>query len=505
MERCMANLRLERVSKQYDTTSWGVRSIDLRVEDGELLAIVGASGSGKSTLLRIIAGLERPCAGEVFLDGSRVTDVPPWDRDVGLVSDAASLLPHLTVAENLEWSRRQRRRRKVRQESDGSRSGNGGTEGKIEGDYGAEEPAVVELGELLGLTGLFTRRPAELSAGQQQRVALGRALASRPRVLLLDEPLGRIDGPGRQSLAWELKRVQRSTRTTWIYVTHDRREAVAVADRVAVLDDGRLLQVGTERELRERPRDLKVMAWWWDGWLSGLAGTGEMVGPRRRKMFRFRSPQLSPHGLDIDAGTDAGIEADVDAGVRSEIAVPGNGQAVVDDQSAGVWVVGVDEVAGRPAGDGGRPRPMLAVWPSEQVVVRFDRLAACSNGEKLSGEVVGRDGVAGAVATSSGQVVERRDWEDKAWALVALDPPSGVQGVHGALGSGDWELSFASALARGWVWGRIRNEGADTVELPGHHSAKIDVGTQVVVEFDSREARCFDHGLERWDERTSQG
>jgi multiple sugar transport system ATP-binding protein len=451
----MAKLRLERVSKQYDTASWGVRALDLLVDEGELVAVVGASGSGKTTLLRLIAGLEQLSDGDIFIGGRQVTSDPPWKRDVGLVSEAAALMPQLTVEENLDWSRRQRKRRSEDQASGDQASGY-----QASGDSGGSgELSAARIAEMLGLNGVLGRRPAELSAGQQQRVALGRALASRPRVMLLDEPLGRIDGPGRQSLAWELKRIQQLTRTTWVYVTHDRQEAVTVADRVAVLHEGRLLQVGTDAELRRRPSHLRVMAWWWDGWLSGLAGQCEVVNVDGQVATRFRAPQLPESGLPLPSGLPA------------------------------------------------TARPLWAVWPADRVRVNLAEQASELAGTRneasetrgpvvsdrtVSGRMISGPKVAVPAAVSFGRVVERREWADKTWALVGLEPTGVSCSAPVWQGFGDWEMSFAASLAQGWVWGRIEDEISDNGRRRLAPTATIEVGSRVAVEFNACDACWFE-------------
>jgi ABC-type sugar transport system ATPase subunit len=451
----MAELRLERVSKQYDTASWGVRALDLLVDEGELVAVVGASGSGKTTLLRLIAGLEQLSDGDIFIGGRQVTSDPPWKRDVGLVSEAAALMPQLTVEENLDWSRRQRKRRSEDQASGDQASGY-----QASGDSGGSgELSAARIAEMLGLNGVLGRRPAELSAGQQQRVALGRALASRPRVMLLDEPLGRIDGPGRQSLAWELKRIQQLTRTTWVYVTHDRQEAVTVADRVAVLHEGRLLQVGTDAELRRRPSHLRVMAWWWDGWLSGLAGQCEVVNVDGQVATRFRAPQLPESGLPLPSGLPA------------------------------------------------TARPLWAVWPADRVRVNLAEQASELAGTRneasetrgpvvsdrtVSGRMISGPKVAVPAAVSFGRVVERREWADKTWALVGLEPTGVSCSAPVWQGFGDWEMSFAASLAQGWVWGRIEDEISDNGRRRLAPTATIEVGSRVAVEFNACDACWFE-------------
>ncbi|MFO0817803.1 MAG: ABC transporter ATP-binding protein [Pirellulales bacterium] len=227
------------------STAVGVADVSLRVDEGELLVVVGPSGSGKTTLLRLLAGLETPTAGQIWFDEREVTREASWRREVAMVADSAALLPHLTVAENLVWSQHNRRRW----------SGTHSTEQRVEQKEGWIER--------LGLQRLLNRYPPALSAGQQQRVALGRALLASPRVMLLDEPLGRLDASLRYELARCLRQLQRESGQSWVYVTHDRQEALLVADRIAVLDQGRLLQVGTPQELQDHPRHARVANWSW--------------------------------------------------------------------------------------------------------------------------------------------------------------------------------------------------------------------------------------------------
>lgn len=255
----MTTVRLDRITREFATshsggrwrpsvrsneelsTAVGVADVSLRVEEGELLVVVGPSGSGKTTLLRLLAGLETPTAGQIWFDEREVTREASWRREVAMVADSAALLPHLTVAENLVWSQQNRRRWSGTNNSEQR-------EGWI---------------ERLGLQGLLNRYPPALSAGQQQRVALGRALLASPRVMLLDEPLGRLDASLRYDLARSLRQLQRESGQSWVYVTHDRQEALLVADRIAVLDQGRLLQVGTPQELQDQPRHARVANWSW--------------------------------------------------------------------------------------------------------------------------------------------------------------------------------------------------------------------------------------------------
>jgi sulfate transport system ATP-binding protein len=207
-------------------------SLDMR--DGELLAVLGPSGSGKTTLLRVIAGLETPDAGSVAFDGEAVTEWPATDRRVGFVFQHYALFRHMTVARNVAFGLEVRRR--------AARPRRAKVAARVE-----------ELLDLVELGGLGARRPAELSGGQRQRVALARALAVDPKVLLLDEPFGALDATVRKTLRKALRRIHDATGVTTLFVTHDQDEALELADRVAVLHQGRIEQVGTPLEILERP------------------------------------------------------------------------------------------------------------------------------------------------------------------------------------------------------------------------------------------------------------
>ncbi|MGW6566195.1 ABC transporter ATP-binding protein [Streptomyces sp. NPDC054975] len=204
--------------------------LDLDVAPGELLALLGPSGCGKTTALRVLAGFERPDEGQVLLDGEDIVPVPANRRDTAMVFQSYSLFPHLTAADNVAFGLRMR---KVR---------------------GAERRArAAELLDLVGLAGHGDRFPHQLSGGQQQRVALARALALRPRLLLLDEPLSALDARVRVTLREEIRRLQLELGITTVFVTHDQEEALSMADRVAVMNGGRLEQCATPTELYERP------------------------------------------------------------------------------------------------------------------------------------------------------------------------------------------------------------------------------------------------------------
>jgi len=231
----LARLELIGVQKTYPGGVAAIQGVDLAVEHGELFAIVGPSGSGKTTLLRLVAGLESPDAGKLLLDGRPIGGLAPRDRDVAMVFQDQVLYPHLDTFENMAFGLRARRV-----------------------DRAEVESRVGATAAVLGLTDCLRRRPATLSGGQRRRVALGRALVLRPRLFLLDEPFSGLDAPLRASTRAELVDLHRKLGATMILVTHDQAEALAIGDRVAVLDRGRVAQVGRPMDLYDRPASRTV-------------------------------------------------------------------------------------------------------------------------------------------------------------------------------------------------------------------------------------------------------
>ena len=227
--RTGVGIEIDGVSLAYGATVV-LRDVSLLIAPGEFFALLGPSGSGKSTLLRLLAGFNRANAGRVRIASLDVAALPPWQRDVGMVFQNYALWPHLTVGENVAFGLEERRwpRERIR-------------------------ARVRDVLELVSLKGYDARRPGQLSGGQQQRVAIARTLAIEPRVLLLDEPLSNLDAKLRASTGLELKRLQRRLGITTVFVTHDQQEAMTIADRLAVLDQGVIQQVGTPRELYDAP------------------------------------------------------------------------------------------------------------------------------------------------------------------------------------------------------------------------------------------------------------
>jgi len=222
-------VEFDRVSLAYGRTPV-LREVSIAIEPGEFFALLGPSGSGKSTLLRLLAGFLRPQSGTIRVGGEDVSGVPPWQRDIGMVFQNYALWPHMTVAQNVAFGLEERRLPR--------------------GEIGRRTAAALEL---VGLGEFGARRPGQLSGGQQQRVALARTIAIEPKVLLLDEPLSNLDAKLRIHMRGELAALQRKLGITTIFVTHDQEEALSIADRVAVLDQGAIQQVGTPIELYDAP------------------------------------------------------------------------------------------------------------------------------------------------------------------------------------------------------------------------------------------------------------
>jgi multiple sugar transport system ATP-binding protein len=231
----MAGVTLKDVAKRYGDNPFVISGINLEIHDREFMVLVGPSGCGKSTLLRMIAGLEEITSGTIEIGGRVVNDLPPKDRDIAMVFQSYALYPHMSVRENLEFGLVIR----------------GTPRGEI-------DRLVNEAAKILGLEQLLDRRPKELSGGQRQRVALGRAIVREPVVFLFDEPLSNLDAKLRVQMRAEIKKLQHRLQITSVYVTHDQVEAMTMGNRIAVLDQGKLQQVGTPLEVYEKPENLFV-------------------------------------------------------------------------------------------------------------------------------------------------------------------------------------------------------------------------------------------------------
>jgi multiple sugar transport system ATP-binding protein len=231
----VASVELTGLVKQYPNGVRGVDGVDLSIGDGEFFALLGPSGCGKTTLLRTLAGLETATDGTITIGDQDVTALPPGDRDIAMVFQDYALFPHMTVTDNIAYPLRIQRVRKSERVD-----------------------RATETADALSLGTLMQRRPSQLSGGQQQRVALARAIACHPRVFLFDEPLSNLDARLRLEARTFLKKLQQSLGVTTVFVTHDQAEALAMADRMAVMDTGRIRQIGTPREVFQRPANTFV-------------------------------------------------------------------------------------------------------------------------------------------------------------------------------------------------------------------------------------------------------
>ena len=240
----MAGVKYQHVYKIYDNGVTAVNDFNFEIHDGEFLVLVGPSGCGKSTTLRMLAGLEEISKGELYIGDRKVNDLAPRDRDIAMVFQNYALYPHMTVRENMGFSLTVRH-------VPGSEIGR----------------KIAEAAEILGLTNLLDRKPKELSGGQRQRVAMGRAIVRDPRVFLFDEPLSNLDAKLRVEMRVEIAKLHKRLKNTIIYVTHDQVEAMTLADRIVVMKDGTIQQVGTPMELYDRPAN---------SFVAGFIGTPPM-------------------------------------------------------------------------------------------------------------------------------------------------------------------------------------------------------------------------------------
>jgi putative spermidine/putrescine transport system ATP-binding protein len=309
-----AAVRLESVEKHYGDVV-AVAGIDLEVRDGEFFSMLGPSGSGKTTTLRMIAGFELPTAGRILLHGADVTAIPPFDRDVNTVFQDYALFPHMTVGDNVAYGLVVRKVAKADRVS-----------------------RVTEALRMVRLDGYEKRKPSQLSGGQRQRVALARALVNRPRVLLLDEPLGALDLKLREEMQIELKAIQQAVGITFIYVTHDQEEALTMSDRLAVFNQGRIEQIGAPAEVYERPVTRFV---------AGFVGTSNLLrGEAAERIlgsagtFTIRPEKIRLAAPDATVGSDETSATGIVRGVvylgpdtRYVVTLDAGGELVVTQQN----------------------------------------------------------------------------------------------------------------------------------------------------------------------------
>ena len=322
-------VRLEGVRKRFGEVT-AVDGVDLDIRKGEFFSMLGPSGSGKTTCLRMIAGFEGPSGGRILLHGVDVTRVPPYDRDVNTVFQDYALFPHMTVAENVEYGLKVKRvPRSERRER------------------------AAEALRMVRLEGFDRRKPSQLSGGQRQRVALARALVNRPSVLLLDEPLGALDLKLRQEMQGELKSIQQGVGLTFIYVTHDQEEALTMSDRMAVMNAGRIEQVGTPAEVYEEPVTAFVAGFvGTSNMLSGetaraVTGTDGRVTVRPEKIRLLAVDEAAAPGECTVTGHVRGV-AYLGAVTRYRVELDPGGELVVLQQNLRHSSMQALEVRGRP-------------------------------------------------------------------------------------------------------------------------------------------------------------
>ncbi|MEM3534669.1 MAG: ABC transporter ATP-binding protein [Thermoplasmatales archaeon] len=249
----MASLSLSHITMFYNSKVKALDDVSLDIEDGEFFVILGPSGSGKTTILRVIAGLEQPSQGSVIMDGLDITNYPPRERDIAMVFQNYALYPYLTVRQNLEFPLKARK--------------------MLKKDI---DERVEEVAHLLQISELLDRKPGEISGGQRQRVALGRAIIRKPKLFLMDEPLSNLDAKLRGSMRTELKTLQKNLRVTTVYVTHDQIEALTLGNRTALINLGRVVQVGKPEEVFNKPKNSFVASFLGDPPINFLRATISM-------------------------------------------------------------------------------------------------------------------------------------------------------------------------------------------------------------------------------------
>ena len=284
----MASVELKNLSKSFGEVEV-LHQLNLTVEEGEFVALVGPSGCGKSTLLRIIAGLEEATSGEVLMDDKWVNDLTPRERNIAMVFQSYALYPHMTVEENMGFNLR--------------------ISGLSKPDI---KQRVSEAADILDLGDLMKRKPSQLSGGQRQRVAMGRALVRNPDTFLFDEPLSNLDAKLRVQMREEIKRLHQRVRTTSIYVTHDQIEAMTLADRVVIMKDGRIQQIGTPTELYKNPANVFVAAFIGSPSMNLLDGRLESKGKNKTLVLADGS------NLSVNTKSDLPADGDVVVGLRPE-------------------------------------------------------------------------------------------------------------------------------------------------------------------------------------------
>ncbi|MGN6774851.1 ABC transporter ATP-binding protein [Rhizobium sp.] len=292
----MNAVRFQQVSRYFGQVR-AVDRVDLEIAPGEFFAMLGPSGSGKTTCLRLIAGFEQPTGGHIEIFGETAEGVPPYRRNVNTVFQDYALFPHLNILDNVAYGL------------------------MVKGVGKAERLRAAEQAlELVKLPGYGTRRPGQLSGGQRQRVALARALVNKPKVLLLDEPLGALDLKLREQMQEELKSLQRALGITFVFVTHDQGEALSMADRVAVFNDGRIVQQGTPHDIYQRPKTRFV---------ADFVGSSNVIAPETMSSLggERRWASLRPEAIRLteESGVAATVKATSFLGAATRLSVEANG------------------------------------------------------------------------------------------------------------------------------------------------------------------------------------
>jgi spermidine/putrescine transport system ATP-binding protein len=309
-------IRFEGVTKRFGDME-AVRGLDLEIRPGEFFSLLGPSGCGKTTTLRMVAGFEQPSEGRIFLEGEPVETVPPYQRNVNTVFQSYALFEHLSVEDNVAFGLKRR---------------------KVAGDE--IRTRVSEALELVELRGRERSKPRELSGGQKQRVALARALVNRPAVLLLDEPLGALDLKLRKQMQLELKGIQREVGITFLYVTHDQEEALAMSDRIAVMEDGEVRQCGTPEEVYEQPTGPFVAGFIGiSNLLPGPDGSQISVRPEKIWLGELEDGMTAHEGTVVErvyVGTTTQVIVELSPGVRLVALEQNTARARSDDR----WEIG---------------------------------------------------------------------------------------------------------------------------------------------------------------------
>ncbi|ADB53503.1 ABC transporter ATP-binding protein [Conexibacter woesei] len=380
----MAEIDVDRVTKVYADGTQAVSEVSLEIADGSFVVLVGPSGCGKTTLLRMIAGLERISDGEIRVGGEAVNDVPPSRRDIAMVFQSYALYPHMSVADNMAFGLRRR------------------------GASKAEATAAVRRAAgVLGLVELLEKKPRALSGGQRQRVAMGRAIVRQPRAFLMDEPLSNLDAKLRGHMRAEIARLQRDLGVTTVYVTHDQTEAMTLGDVVAVMNHGRIQQLGPPQELFERPCNLFVAAFMGSPTMNLVEASLERAGDGLALSFGEHRLELPRRVLAERPALHAYAGRRVALGIRPEDLV-GAGETAVADACELEATVELRELLGRTT-------HLHFVVGGRQVVTDDTRAAADEAGE----ETAGGDGAGCRMIASVGSATGAAEGER---VRLAVDP-----------------------------------------------------------------------------------